>query len=137
MEQSLKLIIQQNAEEIRRLHRRIHTALRTRDRSPEEYEAWKAACAEFHQRYDALAFPGGYTGALDRILSGDVNSIEAALCFVETRPFFFRSGYMYKDLLRKLKHAPIDAANAKRLESILQAYAEYRRQRRQRTSTEK
>jgi hypothetical protein len=121
--------IEKNAEEIRRLHDRIGATFEKRDRSP---EAWKAACAEFHQRYDQLAFPGGYAGALERILAGDPQTIEAALSFVECRPYFFRSGYMYKDLLRKLKRAPLDSGNARRLELILKAYADYRDRRRRR-----
>ena len=60
------------------------------------------------------------------ILAGDLQTIDAALGFVECRPYFFRSGYMFKDLLRKLKRAPMDAANTKRLELVLQAYADYR-----------
>lgn len=122
--------IDANATELRRLHARIHETLRTRHRSPEDRETWERACADFHAQYDRLALPGGYLGALDRLLVGDRQTIEAALSFVERRPFFFRSGYMFKDLLRKLKRAPLDSANAKRLESVVKAYAEYRDRRR-------
>lgn len=130
MPSNLAYTIDINATELRRLHARIHETFRTRDRSPEAKEAWKQACAEFHAQYDQLAFPGGYTGALDRIVAGDRQTIEAALLFVERRPFFFRSGYMFKDLLRKLKRAPLDPASAARLASVLKAYADYRERRR-------
>jgi hypothetical protein len=122
--------IDANAAELRRLNARIHETLRTRNRSAKDRETWERACADFHAQYDRLAFPGGYSGALDRILAGDRQTIEAALCFVELRPFFFRSGYMFKDLLRKLKRAPLDAASAQRLELVLKAYADYRGRRR-------
>lgn len=134
MDSPLSHVIQKNASEIRRLHDRVHATWRFRGRSAEENTAWKDACAEFHQRYDGLAFPGGYRGALDRIVAGDATTVEAALSFVECRPFFFRSGYMFKDLLRKLKRAPLDNANALRLQSVLDAYAAYRSQRRGRTA---
>ena len=28
-----------------------------------------------------------------------LNTVEAAICFLECRPYFFRSGYMFKDIL--------------------------------------
>jgi hypothetical protein len=64
---------------------------------------------DFHARYDLLAFPGGYASreVRARILNGDFAAIEAAICFLEVRPYFFRSGYMFKDLLRALKRAPL------------------------------
>ena len=130
MPSDLAHTIDANATELRPLDARIHETFRTWNRSPEAKEAWERACAEFHAQYDQLAFPGGYTGALGRIVAGDRQTIEAALCFVECRPFFFRSGYMFKDLLRKLKRAPLDPASAARLALVLEAYADYRERRR-------
>ncbi|MEQ1879988.1 MAG: hypothetical protein ABL878_03360 [Burkholderiales bacterium] len=60
----IKRTIAANAAEVSRLHARIHEALRARGKSEREREAWQAACAEFHARYDALAFPGGYQAGL-------------------------------------------------------------------------
>lgn len=110
----LKLRMLRNAEELRRLHQRVHETHRLRDRGPEHRQRWATACEEFHRRYDALAFPGGYGGVLERIVAGDHGTIDAALDFVECRPYFFRSGYMYKDLLRKLKRAPLTGSQARR-----------------------
>ncbi len=62
----------------------------------------------------------------DRILAGDSEAIEAALCFVELRPYFFRSGYMFKALLPKLKRAPLSATEAARLQTVLSAYDAWR-----------
>lgn len=124
--EAMKELLTRNAEEIRRLHDRIHETVRHRDKSVEQKERWQRACAEFHARYDKLAFPGGYNSALDRILSGDTEAIEAALCFIELRPYFFRSGYMFKALLPKLKRAPLSASEAGRLQAVLTAYAEYK-----------
>jgi len=122
----MKELLTRNAEEIRRLHGRIHETVRHRDKSADQKERWQRACAEFHARYDKLAFPGGYNTAVDRILSGDSEAIEAALCFVELRPYFFRSGYMFKALLPKLKRAPLAAAETSRLQAVLSAYEAWR-----------
>jgi len=131
MSTDLKLTIETNAEELRRLKANIDESVELRNKSARHAEKWKAACAELHRRYSQLAFPGGYDGALERISAGDPATIEAALCFVECRPYFFRSGYMYKDILRRLKRTPLESGNAKRLATILEAYEEYQRKRRQ------
>ncbi len=130
MSSDLKLTIQKNAEELRRLSAQIDESFELRNKSARHAEKWKAACAELHRQYSQLAFPGGYDGALERISAGDPATIEAALCFVECRPYFFRSGYMYKDILRRLKRAPLESSNAKRMAVIVDAYDEYRRRRR-------
>jgi hypothetical protein len=115
-----------NAREITRLNTRIHETFASRNKSAQSRELWTAACAEFHCRYDELAFPGGYGGAIERILAGDSEAVEAALCFCECRPYFFRSGYMYKELLRKTKRAPMTESQAERFKVVLQCQAEWR-----------
>ncbi|MDP1270927.1 hypothetical protein, partial [Klebsiella pneumoniae] len=72
-------------------------------------------------------FPGGFDGALQRLLEGDLVTIEAALCFLECRPYFFRSGYMFKDILRKAKKAPLSSEQRERLEHVVEAYRLYRK----------
>ena len=99
--------------------------MKYRDKSEHKYKEWQRACEEFHSRYDSLAFPGGFEGAFERIIGGDNKAMEAALCFVECRPYFFRSGYMFKDILRKLKRAPLDVEQTMRLNQVLEAYARY------------
>lgn len=110
--EAIKTNILTNSEEIRKLHRRIHETFRDRDKSREQYELWERACEEFHARYDVLAFPGGYSTAAERMAQADAEAIESALCFVELRPYFFRSGYMFKTLLRKLKRASLNEKQA-------------------------
>jgi hypothetical protein len=105
--------------EITRLNNRIHETVRFRGASPRQRDEWSTACAEFHSRYDQLAFPGGYKGVTKRILSGDAYSVEVAICFLELRPYFFRSGYMFKELLRKVKRAPMSAIQAERLQAVI------------------
>jgi hypothetical protein len=124
-------LIRANAEALRGLHARIHETVRLRDRSPEHQRAWSEACAAFHARYDALAFPGGYADALERISAGEIDAVEAGLSFLEVRPYFFRSGYMFKDILRKMKRAPLNKEQATRLAKIAVDYDAYRAARRE------
>jgi hypothetical protein len=119
---SLKSTLQANAVEISRLRSRIDETFKNRDKSAEKREEWKHACEAFHLRYEELAFPGGERNAAARILAGDAEAIEAALCFVELRPYFFRSGYMYQDFLRKLNRAPLSPDQLARFVSVKEAY---------------
>ena len=115
-----------NAQEITRLHARIHETVRFRSHSPEQKSEWERACEEFHSRYDQLAFPGGYDTAFDRILARDEEAIETALCFLESRPYFFRSGYMWKEISRKLKHADLTNQQSARFETTMDKYNDWR-----------
>jgi hypothetical protein len=122
----LKQVILENGAEITRLRTRIDETLGRRSSSPQGRDEWKTACAQFHERYSELAFPGGYDGAAARILAGNPTAMEAAVCFLECRPYFFRSGYMYKELLRKAKQAPLSPEQSERLQVVIQRVAEWR-----------
>jgi hypothetical protein len=117
--------ISANAHLIRELHTRIHETLKSRD-TPEGRVAWERACAEFHSRYDDLAFPGGYERGLKRIAANDAEAIDTALAFLELRPYFFRSGYMRTKLLRLLKRATLTLERRKRLEKIVTKEREWK-----------
>ena len=119
--------ILQNAEKIKELHARIHETFRSRDKNERKRKEWEQACADFHAQYNDLSFPGGYEGAYERVLKGDPEAMEAAICFLECRPYFFRSGYMWQDLLRKAKRAPLNSNQKLRLERVVAAYEEYRK----------
>lgn len=116
---SIKRLIVANAEEVRRLHARIHDTHLNRTASPLHLQEWQQACEAFHARFDALSFPGGYATARARIASGDPEAIESALCFVECRPYFFRSGYMFDALVRRLKHVTMTKSQTERFQSVL------------------
>ena len=121
--------ILQNARIINELKARIDETVKFRDKNEYKRKEWQKACADFHKEYDALAFPGGYEGAWQRILDGDYKAMEAAICFLEVRPYFFRSGYMFKDILRKARQAPLSEDQRKRLNEVLDAYRKYRESR--------
>jgi hypothetical protein len=122
----LKREILVGAQEVSRLHARIHDTFKTRGNSPRDRDIWAAACKEFHSRYNELAFPGGYESAEARIVAGDPQTIEVAMCFLELRPYFFRSGYMYQSLLRKMKRAAVTKDQAERLQVVLERLNEWR-----------
>jgi len=118
--------IMRNAEKITQLKARIDETVKYRDKNEHKKKEWQKACSDFHEQYDSLAFPGGLDGAYERIIEGDAQAMEAAICFLECRPFFFRSGYMFKDILRKAKKAPLSEDQKARLHHVVEAYDEYR-----------
>jgi len=122
-------LISANAAEITRLHDLVHETARHRSDSPQARTAWEAACAEFHHRYDELAFPGGYEAALAGLAIGNQQVIDATLSFLEVRPYFFRSGYMRKVLLRKIKQANLTPKQLERLKGVLLRQAAWHAQR--------
>jgi len=115
-----------NAEEISRLQACIYSTLPYRSNSPEQKVEWEKACAEFHSRYNHLSFPGGYSTAIERICAGDEETIEAALCFLECRPYFFRSGYMWNKILKKIKRAVLSMQQTERLKIVMQKHIAWR-----------
>jgi hypothetical protein len=116
-----RCVIQENAKRVAELHDRIHETVKRRDSSPEARAEWSKACAEFHGQYDALAFPGGYSAALEKIPAGDSRAIEDALAFLEVRPYFFRSQYIRTKLTRLLKHVQLTARQTERFQRALEA----------------
>lgn len=112
------------------LYQRIHQTLARRDDGPKQRQEWKDACSEFHTKYESLAFIGGADTARDRLRDGDAVAIEYALDFLEVRPYFFRSGYLYKDLMRVLRNCPLSNAQRIRYDKIRERYNEYRAHRR-------
>jgi hypothetical protein len=125
-----KPAIEKSTAEIVRLHRRVHELVGERDKSQEARQAWSDACAEFRRRYDELAFPGGVDSAIRRMRSGNQVAIGYALDFIELRPYFFRSGYMYNHFLRVLRNCDLTPQQRDRYGSVHARYLEYRRQRR-------
>lgn len=118
----------ENAAEINRLHSRVRETFKLRGQSEELHREWSRACQEFHARYSQLCLPGGWDpGFYDRILTGDSTAIEVALCFLEVRPYFFRSGYHWKSILQKCKRAPMSSEQAERLARLLTKYEAWKK----------
>jgi hypothetical protein len=123
----IKRTILENAAEIVQLDNRRRKASAQRNQSPEKWGEFYQASVELSSRYNSLAFPRGLNGAYERIDSGDPETIEEAICFLEVRPYFLRSGYMFKDILRKCKHAPLSPKQTARLEVVKEKLAEWKR----------
>jgi hypothetical protein len=121
----IKETITSNVTEIVRLHLRMHEMIDPLDDGKVAAEQRRQLAAEFRARVDTLSFPGGYTGALERISAGDPYTIEAAICFLELRPYFFRSGYMVKDILRKCKCAPLSESQSTRFVAVIKKRQEW------------
>jgi hypothetical protein len=89
-----------------------------------------AACFDCHDRYSSLCLPGGWDEHFyDQLRAGDHDAIEKALCFLEVRPYFFRSGYHFKAILQKCKHAPMQGEQAERFAVLLAKYREWKKAR--------
>ena len=127
---SLRQKIQTNAAKISELRQRVLETCTFRDDGPEQKAEWKQACSEFHEQYQNLAFPGGTFDARHRMRAGDEEAIEYAIAFLEVRPFFFRSGYMYQEYMRVLRNCPLSDAQRQRYDRIRAKYLAYRQTRR-------
>ncbi|MBK6616161.1 hypothetical protein [Ottowia sp.] len=125
----MRALILANTRRINKLRVELTRALAERNQGPSAKLRWESACSAFREGHRELCFPGGYERAAERIEAGDTFSIEAALCFVEVRPYFFRSGYMLKVLRRKLKKAPLTPLQSARLSAAVQLQIDWRRRR--------
>ena len=85
----IKRTILENAGEIVRLDALRRKAFAQRNQSQEKWSDFYRAGAELSSRYNSVAFPRGLKGAYERIDSGDPDTIEEAICFLEVRPHFF------------------------------------------------
>ena len=98
----MKLILQKNATEIRRLHKRLHETHRVREQSAAQHQAYLDALAEFQGRYDGLAFPNGLTREFELLKTADVQAAANAIAYLEAHPYYFRSQYIAGSLRRAL-----------------------------------
>lgn len=132
LREKLRVQLIENAAELQRLYRRIHETHVRQDESPEGRHEWYQACEEAHSRYAELWLPGGpYPNFLERLVAGEYEMVEVALCFLEVRPYFFRSGYHWKTIFQKCKRAPMSADQLERFKTIRQRYDEWRKLRKE------
>ena len=107
----LRAKIIENAAEINRLHRRIHETVKKRGESDELRQEWSQACEEFHAKHDKLCVPGGWDERfLDRIVAGDLATIEIALCFSKSAPISSVPGTIGKPFCRNASGRPVRRA---------------------------
>lgn len=122
-----KALINRNAAMIRKLKHRFDEAYKHRSEGPEQAAACDEAREAFQRQYGELAVPncGYYRLAREKLRAGDPHVLEWALCFLECRPYFDRSGFMYKDLMRVLKNVPMGAGARSRFERMRQRYLDF------------
>ena len=78
------------------------------------------ACEEAHKQYDKLAFPHyGLKEGFNLVKQGDPEVIEIALLFLETDPYFHRSGYIKEKLIGYLKKVRFNDRQRKELVASL------------------
>lgn len=121
---SVNRILEASAK-VRHLDDRIRQAVRNRSRSPQDREEWERACAEFHQRFDSLAFPGG-SDSLRRVRADEPRAVEAAVIFLLADPYHFRSGYLKEYLWHWLQHCTLSLSARARLERAALQYLDRR-----------
>lgn len=80
--------------------------------------AWKCAVQAACTSLDR-AYPPGFDEALDRVRNGDGGGVDLLVDFLEADPIFYRSGYVKEQLIRRLKRAPLDPGQAKRLRGVV------------------
>jgi hypothetical protein len=113
--------IRRNSETLNELTRRIKAAAA---KDPGGHE-WRAACAEYHARFDELVYPGG-DAMLARVRKNDPVAIEVALRFLTVDPMHFASGYLKESLWRWLKHLPLSDPAKRRLQDAALGYLQRR-----------
>ncbi|MFK3926109.1 hypothetical protein [Serratia liquefaciens] len=119
--------IRLHADEINRLRAQtVAYCAPVRGRKRLSQDELREVWLTYDRCYDALAFPGGWEGATCRLLAGDPECMEAAICFLEVRPYFYHSGYMFNSLLRKAKRAPLDPEQLERLGRVLDKLAQWK-----------
>jgi hypothetical protein len=114
-------LIQHNAKKLCELHDMVHTTYRRMREGQDAKGEWHEACRRFHEDYDQLAFPGGITEGMRRLGEHEPGAIESAIVFLEVDPFFFRSGYIKEDLLKRLRWVSLDEDQKQRMRQVILA----------------
>jgi hypothetical protein len=108
-------MISENAGRLRHMHEEIHRTYAAKPHGVEHH--W--ACKLFHEGYDTLAFPGGLKLGLERLKRLEPEAVENAIQFLEEDPWFYRSGYVKEEMVRRLKHAALTKSQQSRLRSVI------------------
>lgn len=122
----MQSIIESNAARLRKLHETMKEASLHRTEGPEALQAWSRAAREFQDSYDELAFPGGLRSGLRRIEAGDIRAVEAAIIYLELRPFYYRAQYNRNVFIRLLKRRALPSKLHRRFEAIIERLRTWR-----------
>jgi hypothetical protein len=109
--------IRRTEAEFNRLSQAVHAAHAQRHTSKAALVAWRAAATTFHA-YASPVFELWSDEARQGILQGG-DWREAALCYLELHPRFFRSGYLRDYLCHLLKQCVLSASERSRVLTAL------------------
>ena len=115
---SIRDVLRARGQEAESARRAIREAWSHRDESPEALQRWLDSIAEFRAAVDR-AWPSGFWAAFERLPSGDPAAIESATLFLEADPWFFRSGYVKAELIRRLNRVPLAPEIEERLRGVV------------------
>lgn len=90
-------------------------------------EIWNNAMFYIKNRASIVFCYGEYQGEkglYEAVRKGNEYALEYAVSFIEVRPYFFRSGYMYVRLLRYLNNAPLSESQRERYLVVKTKYQE-------------
>ena len=118
-------LIKQNSIEINRIKQQIERTFNVKNKKDE----WSNACDEYHKNYAKLCFWNGIYDYRSEIRNGNQETIEYYICFIEIRPYHFRSGYMYNDLMRVFKNIDLSTDHKRRYEIVRKNYMLYKEKR--------
>lgn len=100
-----------SAAELRRAHQDVHRLWLTRETGEQAWRAWEDSAARFKELVQQFYAP--LETALSSVRRGKPPAVDAALDFLESDPWCFRSGYMKADLMHALANAPWLGAQAR------------------------
>lgn len=119
MNNQLKKLIREHAQEIETRYSAIKKTYEEKSKDSRAKTKWEEACRKFHSSYDQLAFPGGLAAGVEQLKNGDPAAIETAIVFLSTDPYFFRSGYIKETILRYLNRVVLNKKQIEQVQAIL------------------
>lgn len=114
-------VFEKNAQTLRELKSEIEVTFVDRQLDERHHRLWAEACQRFHQSFDRLAFPGGLEQELSLLKSGETQAVEMAVRYLEADPWFFRSGYIKEELLKRLRRVTLTDDQRERLRAVILA----------------
>lgn len=93
-----------SAAELRRADQDVHRLALARDAGATAWRAWEQAAVRCHELVERFYAP--LKTAMPSLRRGEARAVAAALDFLETDPWCFRSGYMKAEVMHALANAP-------------------------------
>lgn len=110
-------LIRQHEKKVNELHSKVWETFRRREKSAHARTDWERAAKQFRE------FSSEVDELVERSLSEDMardNGLrEFAFSYVETDPYFFRSGYILERLVRRLKKLILSDAEKKLIQELI------------------